>query len=131
MSALLFFSPADSRKIAQFRCLLAGILQELDKESVAFSEIIGVVLDGNDPSAPAGIPTCPHTASVTAPAGISLSLSHHSARLITFYILSEWIAYRFFFRGCTRNYSAVDVQGARFLITSRAAAAAAHGTWRR
>lgn len=43
-------------------------------ESVAaFAEIIGVVLDGDAPSAPAGIPTCRHTAFVTEPAGTFLS----------------------------------------------------------
>lgn len=56
------FSSADSRKNSPFRCLLGGILRELDTESVAFAEIIGVVLDGDAPSAPAGIPTCRHTA---------------------------------------------------------------------
>lgn len=88
-----FISTADSREITQFRCLLGGILQELDRkgESVAFSEIIGVVLDGDAPSAPAGIPTCPHTAFVTAPAGIFLSSSHHSAYLIKFLFLSREI----------------------------------------
>lgn len=78
------FSPADSRKITPFRCVLGGILREVDTESVALAEIIGVVLDGDAPSAPAGIPTCPHTAFVTAPAGIFFSLSHHSSNLIRF-----------------------------------------------
>lgn len=51
-----------------------------------FAEIIGVVLDGDAPSAPAGIPTCcRHTAFVGAPAGIFLSSNHCSANLTRFY----------------------------------------------
>lgn len=47
-----------------------------------FAEIIGVVLDGDAPSAPAGIPTCRNTAFVSAPAGIFLSSHHRAADLI-------------------------------------------------
>ncbi|XP_041867110.1 LOW QUALITY PROTEIN: free fatty acid receptor 4-like [Melanotaenia boesemani] len=46
---------------------IAGILEEFDTGPVAFAEVIGVVLDGDAPCAPAGIPTCPQTAFVTAP----------------------------------------------------------------
>lgn len=46
------------------------------------AEIIGVVLDGDAPSAPAGIPTCRNAAFVSAPAGIFLSSHHRAADLI-------------------------------------------------
>ena len=39
-------------------------------------------MDGDVPSAPAGIPTCPRPAVVTAPAGVSLS-SRHRRRCLT------------------------------------------------
>lgn len=67
--------------------------------SVAFAEIIGVVLDGDAPSAPAGIPTCSHTAFVTAPAGIFLSSSFHGVRLLTFILDREGSLYIFFSGG--------------------------------
>lgn len=56
---------------------------------MAFAEIIGVVLDGDAPSAPAGIPTCRHTAFVTAPAGIFLSSSHYSLIKFHFFVTGD------------------------------------------
>lgn len=69
---------------------MGGILQDPDTKRVAFAEIIGVVLDEDAPSAPVGIPTCPHTAFVTEPAGIFLSFktpqqaSHYIFIIIAF-----------------------------------------------
>lgn len=78
-------STADSPLITQFRRLLGGSFQEPGAASVCrFAEIIGVVLDGDAPSAPAGIPTCRNAAFVSAPAGIFLSSHRRAAGLIRF-----------------------------------------------
>lgn len=42
-----------------------------------------MVLDRDAPSAPAGIPTCPHTAPVTGPAGVLLPAPHFSLLFIS------------------------------------------------
>lgn len=68
---------------------------------MAFAEIIGVVLDGDAPSAPAGIPTCRHTAFVTAPAGIFLSSSHYSLIKFHFFVTGDRPGVFFFVAGCS------------------------------
>lgn len=75
-------STADSPFIPQFRRLLGRKLSRAwSCERVRFAEIIGVVLDGDAPCAPAGIPTCRNAAFVSAPAGIFLTSQHRAADL--------------------------------------------------
>lgn len=79
-------STADSPVITPFRRRLgSNCFQEAGAASLCrLAEIIGVALDGDAPSAPAGIPTCRNAAFVSAPAGIFLSSHHRAADLIRF-----------------------------------------------